>query len=128
MNRGKPVSPPASPPASPCASPTPTLPTAEDWLARIAALDATQPPPTPPRLRTPRKAKRRRAVTVVAMARAAGTAGHRPGRGGAVDVGQVAVTRQQRKEPSSVKPTEPGLLYTLTSWRSPHIVCMLTYA
>ncbi|KZK31493.1 hypothetical protein A4F85_01790 [Delftia sp. GW456-R20] len=68
MNRGKPVSPPASPPASPCASPTPTLPTAEDWLARIAALDATQPPPTPPRLHNPRKAKRRRAVTVVAMA------------------------------------------------------------
>src|SRR5256885_566297 len=60
--------------------------------------------------------------------RAAGAAGHRPGRGGAVDVGQVAVTRQQRKAPSSVKPTEPVLLYTLTSWRSPHIVCMLTYA
>lgn len=60
MNRGKPVSPPASP--------TSTLPTAEDWLARIAALDATQPPPTPPRLRNPRKAKRRRAVTVVAVA------------------------------------------------------------
>src|SRR5256885_12847460 len=35
-------------------------------------------------------------------------------RSGAVDVGQVAVTRQQRKAPSSVKPTEPVLLYTLT--------------
>ncbi|MDR0212846.1 MAG: hypothetical protein LBJ15_02440 [Comamonas sp.] len=55
MNRGKPVSPPASP--------TPTLPTAEDWLARIAAMDATQPPPTPPRLHNTRKA-----VTIVAMA------------------------------------------------------------
>src|SRR5258708_5480438 len=68
MNRGKPVSPPASPPASPCASPTPTLTTAEDWLARIAALDAPQPPPTPPRLRNPRKANRRRAGTIVAVA------------------------------------------------------------
>src|SRR5256885_6914328 len=38
--------------------------------------------------------------------RAAGAAGHRPGRGGAVDVGQVAVTRQQRKAPSSVRSEE----------------------
>jgi len=60
MNRGKPGSSPSSSP------PATALPTTQDWLERIAALDATQPPPTPPRPRNTRKAARRKAVTIVA--------------------------------------------------------------
>lgn len=65
MKRGKPGPPPATP--TPTPTPTSTMPTAEDWLARIAALDATHPPAAPPRLRNTRKAKRRKAFTVMAM-------------------------------------------------------------
>ncbi len=60
MNRGKPGSSPSSSP------PATALPTTQDWLERIAALDATEPPPTTPRPRNTRKAARRKAVTIVA--------------------------------------------------------------
>lgn len=58
MKRGKPPAPPS------CASPAPAMPTAADWLARIAALDSEESPPARRRPRT--RTRRHVAINVVA--------------------------------------------------------------